>query len=106
MQVFVSICKPDQFFIHLRCFTTTAIISLFLLSWKKLNLRYVDLEFYASEKVEILVLVFARNADRDLAIRWQYFITADGIHSEYPAHQFDDRQNFSRCLLKARHRRW
>ena len=37
-----------------------------------------------------LTHVFARNLERNPLVKWQYFISMQGLHVEYPAHNFDD----------------
>lgn len=44
-----------------------------------------------------LTHVFARNLERNSLVKWQYFISMQGLHVEYPAH------NFARDPLHRRH---
>ena len=37
-----------------------------------------------------LTHVFARNLERNPLVKWQYFISMQGLHVEYPAHNFND----------------
>jgi len=45
-------------------------------------------EFHVLSDLYCVCTVFHLNARYYPTIKWQFFVTADGVHTEYPAHSF------------------
>lgn len=68
------------------------------------GIKFAILQHCKSINYWILFIVFANNLKMSPSIKWQYFLSADGGLSEYPAHRIDNKSGCNKAGDRFRRR--